>query len=284
MVVATGFFDGVHLGHRLVIKALVDEARARGEESLVLTFWPHPRTVLQNGARALRLLTSLEEKKALLKSLGVDRIEVLEFTREFSAMSTEDYLCMLRDRYSASAIVLGYDNRMGRNAGSTDSIAASAEALGLDVIRTSALSLNPSSTVSSTAIRCALEEGRVADAADMLGYRYALKGVVVGGRQVGRTIGFPTANLRLYDPLKLVPAVGVYFVEVETLNGHYWGMCNVADRIETHIFDFSEHIYGLDLKVSFVCRVRDEIQFKSLDLLKQQLQLDREACRALIPE
>ena len=124
-VIATGFFDGVHLGHRLVIDTLVDEARRRGEESVVLTFWPHPRTVLQNGARDLRLLTTLKEKVDLLKSCGVDRVEVIRFTREFSRLSTEEYLRdVVKGKYGGSAILLGYDNRMGRDAGSPDTIAA----------------------------------------------------------------------------------------------------------------------------------------------------------------
>ncbi|MDE5955673.1 MAG: hypothetical protein K2G80_04175, partial [Bacteroidales bacterium] len=134
MVVATGFFDGVHLGHRLVIEQLVKAAAERGDESMVITFWPHPRNVLQKDARSLRLLTSLGEKKAMLEELGVDHVEVLRFSKEFSSMTMREYLCMIMEKYSASAMLLGYDNRMGSDACTADDVAAEAEALGLEVI------------------------------------------------------------------------------------------------------------------------------------------------------
>lgn len=290
MVVATGFFDGVHLGHRFVIDALVRAARERGEESMVITFWPHPRNVLQNGARNLRLLTSLSEKKALLESLGVDHVEVIEFTREFSQLSTEEYLRdVVMGRFGGTALLLGYDNRMGRNPASPQEIQAIAEGLGLDVIRTESIAVPAGTIISSTQIRNLLSEGRVEDAAQMLGYRYSLHGVVVAGNQLGRTIGFPTANMQLYEPLKMLPANGVYKVEVETLGRRFTGMCNVGNRptvdntssvsIETNIFDFDEYIYGLDIRVSFVRKIRDEIRFGDLAQLSEQLKKDREEAR-----
>lgn len=290
MVVATGFFDGVHLGHRFVIDALVRAARERGEESMVITFWPHPRNVLQNGARNLRLLTSLSEKKALLESLGVDHVEVIEFTRGFSQLSTEEYLRdVVMGRFGGTALLLGYDNRMGRNPASPQEIQAIAEGLGLDVIRTESIAVPAGTIISSTQIRNLLSEGRVEDAAQMLGYRYSLHGVVVAGNQLGRTIGFPTANMQLYEPLKMLPANGVYKVEVETLGRRFTGMCNVGNRptvdntssvsIETNIFDFDEYIYGLDIRVSFVRKIRDEIRFGDLAQLSEQLKKDREEAR-----
>ena len=290
MVVATGFFDGVHLGHRFVIDALVRAARERGEESMVITFWPHPRNVLQNGARNLRLLTSLSEKKALLESLGVDHVEVIEFTRGFSQLSTEEYLRdVVMGRFGGTALLLGYDNRMGRNPASPQEIQAIAEGLGLDVIRTESIAVPAGTIISSTQIRNLLSEGRVGDAAQMLGYRYSLHGVVVAGNQLGRTIGFPTANMQLYEPLKMLPANGVYKVEVETLGRRFTGMCNVGNRptvdntssvsIETNIFDFDEYIYGLDIRVSFVRKIRDEIRFGDLAQLSEQLKKDREEAR-----
>lgn len=280
MVVATGFFDGVHSGHRLVLETLVDEARSRGEESLVATFWPHPRTVLQNGARDLRLLTSLEEKKEMILALGVDRVEVLPFTKEFSAMPTLDYLRFLKQSFGASKVILGYDNRMGRNSGTPYETAELAHSLGMDARVLPALP--GEKTISSTMIRRALAEGDVTRASGMLGYEYSLTGVVVGGNRIGRTLGFPTANLRMYDPLKVIPAQGAYLVRVSVAGGTFFGMCNVADRIETNIFGFGEDIYGLDIKVSFLERIRDEIEFKSLDLLKMQLEKDRGRCMELL--
>ena len=141
MVVATGFFDGVHTGHRLVIKQLVEAAAVRGDESMVITFWPHPRNVLQKEARSLRLLTTLEQKKQMLLDLGVNHVEVLQFTKDFSTMTTEDYLRMLMDRYGAKTILLGYDNRMGCDAKGADEVAAIASDLGLEVIRTEMVSI-----------------------------------------------------------------------------------------------------------------------------------------------
>lgn len=276
-VVATGFFDGVHLGHREVIRTLVSEAEKRSDESLVITFWPHPRTVLQNGARTLRLLTSLEEKKALLASLGVDRVEVLPFSREFSKLSAEEYLRdIVAGRFGGKAVILGYDNRIGNDQLSRGSASELAVRLGLD-----AVIAEPMGDISSTSIRQAVSEGRVEDAAAMLGRPYLLHGVVVSGKQLGRTIGFPTANMQMYDPLKMLPAKGVYFTRVETLGGDYYGMTNVGDIVETHIFDFCEDIYGLDIKLKFVRRLRDGRTFKSLDELKGQLLIDEATCRSL---
>ena len=286
MVVATGFFDGVHVGHRLVIQQLVEAAAVRGDESMVMTFWPHPRNVLQKEARTLRLLTTLAEKKQMLLDLGVDHIEVLPFTRDFSAMTTEQYLRMLMEKYGAKTVLLGYDNRVGSDALDSDQVARTAESLGLEVIRTDMVPSAHGHAVSSTKIRQQLEAGDVQGAASMLGYDYSLHGVVVAGNRIGRTIGFPTANMQLYEPLKLVPGNGVYFVKVETVGRNLFGMCNIGHRptvstgnartIETNIFGFDEDIYGLDIKVTFLQKIRDEVRFDTLEDLKAQLEQDRD--------
>ena len=288
MVVATGFFDGVHVGHRLVIKHLVEAAAVRGDESTVMTFWPHPRNVLQKEARTLRLLTTLEEKKQMLLDLGVDHVEVLPFTKDFSAMTTEEYLRMLMERFGAKTILLGYDNRVGSDAMDSDQVARVAESLGLEVIRTDMVPSMEGHAVSSTKIRQKLEAGDVQGAAEMLGYEYALHGVVVAGNRIGRTMGFPTANMQLYEPLKLVPGNGVYFVKVETVGRSLFGMCNIGYRptvssgnartIETNIFGFDEDIYGLDIRITFLQKIRDEVRFDTLQDLKVQLERDRDAC------
>ena len=281
-VVATGFFDGVHLGHRQVIQTLVSSARERGEEAIVVTFAQHPRAVLQQDARTLRLLNSPQEKEALLRDLGVDRVETLPFDRSFARLSAADYLrTVLRDRLGATLLVLGYDNRVGSDRLGPAALQPLAERLGM------AVEVVPASTagdvvVSSTKIRKALEEGRVEDAEGMLGYAYGLRGVVVSGKQLGRKLGFPTANLRLYDPMKLIPARGVYLTEVEVLGRPWWGMTNVGDVIETNIFDFNEDIYGLDLGIRFRRHLRDMHSFDSLEALSKQLAADRVACRELI--
>ena len=284
-VVTTGFFDGVHLGHRHVIETVVSSARERGEEAIVVTFWPHPRTVLQQDARDFRLLTSLEEKKALLSACGIDRVEVLPFTREFAALKADEYLSLLRERFGASLIVMGYDNRIGSDR-RTASDLASADTK-VPVLVSEPLFLH-AEAISSTRIRKALEAGVVESAQAMLGYSYGLYGVVVAGNRMGRTIGFPTANMQLYEPLKLVPANGVYAAEVEVLGRTFRGMTNIGIRptvggnsrtIETHILDFDEDIYGLPLRIRFLRRIRDERKFPSLAALREQLLLDREACR-----
>ena len=207
-------------------------------------------------------------------------------------MTTEDYLRHIMKEYGATAILLGYDNRMGSDAANPDQVARKAEELGLEVIRTDMVPSDQGYAVSSTKIREKIDNGEVETAAQMLGYGYSLHGVVVAGNRLGRTIGFPTANMQLYEPLKLVPGNGVYFVRVKTLNRDLYGMCNIGHRptigagnartIETNIFGFDEDIYGLDMDITFVSKIRNEIRFDSLDDLKKQLERDREACLALI--
>ena len=325
MIATTGFFDGVHSGHRLVIDRLVSAARERGDKSLVVTFWPHPRAVLQDGARELRLLPTLEEKKSLLLGLGVDRVEVLDFSRRFASLTAEQYLRdVLQARFGVTSLLMGYDNRLGSDRLTAVDLGPITQKLGMELIvagmRPSGTDiLEPSSPttppiasdgplplmwprvatgsgmsapeglpVSSTRIRKALEIGDIAAANQMLGYGYALEGVVVAGNRLGRTIGFPTANMKLYEPLKLIPARGVYAVQVSVLGQTYRGMTNIGLRptvggtvptIETNILDFSEDIYGLPLRITFLRRIRNEVQFPSLEALKAQLVLDRETCR-----
>ena len=283
MVVTTGFFDGVHLGHRFVIERLVDEAARRGCRSLVVTFWPHPRTVLQDNARGLHLLSSLEEKKQALLALGVDQVEVLDFTREFSRLTAEEYLrTYVKERFGGKAVLIGYDQRLGCDRPSAERLREATLTAGLEPVMAGRCPVDASSTL----IRKALSGGDVVEANRMLGYLYSLRGVVVAGNRLGRTIGFPTANMKMYDPLKMVPSNGVYEVEVETVGGKFCGMCNIGYRptvsqnniptIETNIFDFDQDIYGLDIKVSFIRKIRDEVRFSSLQELAGQLARDKE--------
>lgn len=292
MVIATGFFDGVHRGHRFLLDQLTDEARKRGEESMVITFWPHPRNVLQDDARNLRLLTSMDEKKSLLRAAGVDHVEVLPFTKSFAALTTEEYLRdYVMGRFGGRAILLGYDNRIGSDLCAPEKTAEIAGGLGLEVIREKSLASDSGVVISSTKIRNSLADGDVVAANDMLGYGYQLYGVVVSGNRLGRTIGFPTANMQLYEPLKLVPGRGVYLVDVETLENKYHGMCNIGIRptvgngnavtIETNIFDFDEDIYGLDIRLTFRQKIRDEVKFRDVAHLAGQLAKDRDECLAL---
>ena len=306
-VVTTGFFDGVHLGHRHVIETVVSSARERGEEAVVVSFWPHPRAVLQQDARELRLLSTLEEKKAMLLSLGIDRVEVLPFTQEFAALTAADYLHMLQDRFGATLVIMGYDNTIGSDKKTAEELTETYCSRNPSDLRSSSLPTSLRAvgplpfmwpraatgsgeqhvSVSSTKIRKLLSEGDVEGGNAMLGYEYSLTGAVVAGNRMGRTIGFPTANMQLYEPLKLVPGNGVYVVEAEVLGSKYNAMCNIGTRptvggtsrtIETHILDFNQDIYGLPLIIKFRKRIRDERRFPSLEALQQQLMMDREKC------
>ena len=286
-VAATGFFDGVHLGHKQVIDQMCAIARARGEASMIVTFWPHPRSVLQQDADRLRLLTSLQEKRERCLSYGVDRFEVLPFTRAFSGLTAERFVReYLVDKLGVTTLILGYDHRLGHDRfDSPQQMMDTVARCGVEPVRVEAFTTG-TCAVSSTQVRTALVAGDVTTAEQMLGYRYGLFGVVVAGNRIGRTLGFPTANMQLYEPLKLVPGNGVYAVWVDVLGRRYKGVCNIGTRptvglggartIETHILDFDEDIYGLDLCIEFCARLRDERRFDSLDLLKRQLALDRQ--------
>ena len=283
-VIATGFFDGVHIGHRLVISTLVGAARERGEESVVVTLWPHPRIVLHDDALSLRLLNTLDEKITLLQSIDVDRVEVLPFTTDFSRTSTAEYLSRyVKDRFGGTAILLGYDNRIGHDSGTPAQTADIAASLGLDVIRTDKVS-SVGLAVSSTKIRKALLAGDVETASSFLCYDYSLEGEVVHGRKIGRTIGYPTANLDLYEKLKLVPAEGVYLTKVHLGSEVFFGMTNIGLANETYILDFDREIYGEALRLEFIRRVRGEMKFEGLDALASQLREDEKTCRGLIAE
>lgn len=285
VVAATGFFDGVHGGHRAVLDRLIQIAGEQQKESAVITFWPHPRTVLQQDAHSLRLLNTLEEKKQRILSLGIDNFHVVNFSREFSKLSTKEFMQeYLQKRYNVSTLVIGYDHRLGNSSLQTqDQMREIAESLGIDIIRIEEVHLGER-MVSSTKIRGYLQDGNVKVAGELLGYHYHLHGVVVSGKQLGRKIGFPTANMELYEPLKLVPGNGVYKVNVDVLGNRYQGICNIGNRptvgenqgrtIETHILNFDEDIYGLEMSIEFVDKIRDEKKFSSLEELKSQISKD----------
>ncbi len=284
-VIATGFFDGVHSGHRLVIDTLLSEARARGEESVVVTFWPHPRVTLGKDADSLRLLTSRSDKEEIILGLGVSRLETVEFSREFASLSALDYIRMLRDGYGCTELVLGYDTRFGSEQLGPQAIADMARAEGVaSVIVPPVCAPDTDIPISSTMVRAALEEGDTVLAAELLGRPYSLSGVVVEGNHLGRTLGFPTANMALDEPLLLIPRCGVYSSIVQMEQRLLSGMTNVGVRptvggsgiltVETHIFDFDEDIYGRRIRVEFQERIRDERRFPSLDALRAQLRAD----------
>lgn len=295
MVIATGFFDGVHLGHRLTLNRLMEVAKASGDESMVVTFWPHPRMLLQKDASSLRLLNSIWEKKRLLTGLGIDKIEVLDFSREFAALTAEQYIRQyLIGKYGCRALVLGYDNTFGSDCAPTEKVAEIARQTGLEVHIANRLSSWSGTSISSTWIRTMIAAGDMEAAAGMLGYLYPLYGVVVEGNRLGRKIGFPTANMQLYEPLKCLPGNGVYAVKVNVTGRDFIGMCNIGTRptvgkgnartIETNIFDFDEDIYGLSLRLQFLRKIRDEVKFSSMEMLAVQLAKDKEKCLEVADE
>ncbi|NLD21139.1 MAG: bifunctional riboflavin kinase/FAD synthetase [Bacteroidales bacterium] len=292
VIAATGFFDGIHLGHAKVIEQLCATAKAECGKSMIITFWPHPRSILRQDAGKLRLLNSLEEKVAKFKALGVDEVQVVDFTKDFSKLSAKEFIeQFLIKKFNVGTLIVGYDHRLGcMNDGSDDIIRIAAEC-GIKAIRVGAIS-DSYNTISSTYIRNLIETGGIERANELLGYNYSLKGVVVPGCGNGRKLGFRTANMKLYDPLKLIPYNGVYAVKVYVEDKSYNGVCNIGYRptwddsrgltIEAHIIDFNEDIYGLDINLEFVGFLRDEKKFSSLDELCTQLKIDvKEAMKIL---
>jgi riboflavin kinase/FMN adenylyltransferase len=289
MVAATGFFDGVHLGHRAVLQQVTNVARAQGCESAVITFSPHPRVILHQDSVKVRLLNSLDEKKRRLQETGIDHVFVLPFTAAFSQLSPERFVKdFLHDRFHVTTLIVGYDHHLGVHAGADyEQLQRIGATLGMQVERVEERKdAAQHVTVSATKIREALAQGDVERANHFLDYCYQLQGVVVEGQRIGRQLGFPTANMQLYEPLKQLPANGVYRTRVRLNETVYYGMTNIGVRptvqpgdtartIETHILNFSDDIYGQDLTIEFLSRLRDERRFASLEELQAQLQRDK---------
>jgi riboflavin kinase / FMN adenylyltransferase len=290
-VVTTGTFDGVHRGHQQIIKRLKDTAQKVNGETVLLTFFPHPRMVLFPEQKQL-LLNSLHEKKELLSQAGIDNLIIHPFTREFSMLGSSDFIQkILVQQLGTIKLVIGYDHHFGRNReGSFEHLKEFGPVYGFEIEEIPAWEVENMS-VSSTKIRQSLESGEVSTAATLLGYRYMLTGNVVKGKQLGRTIGFPTANMVINDPYKLVPADGVYAVKVHCRGKTWNGMLNIGMRptvnglnktIEVNILDFDADIYGETLTLDFVKRLRNEQKFDGLEALKQQLNLDRLSAKAVL--
>ena len=286
MIATIGFFDGVHIGHCHLINMLKKVARERGVESCVITFDRHPRQVVQP-EWCPEMLTSLEEKTQLLKATGIDRCEVLHFDREMANQSAHDFMQhTLKEKLGVSILVTGYDNRFGHNRseGFEDYVRYGKE-IGIEVIKGEELT-DGSNNVSSSSIRRMLKEGRIEDATRCLGREYQLTGTVVGGEHIGRTIGFPTANIRPDDSSKLIPANGVYAVDVWSQAGDInreRAMLNIGTRptfngtattIEVHIPHFAGNLYGSTLSIAFLRKIREERKFDSPEALVEQLNKD----------
>lgn len=291
-VVTTGTFDGVHMGHKKILEQLNSVASKNNGESVLLTFNPHPRIVLQPDID-LKLINSQNEKIELLKRTGLDHLIIHPFTKEFSRTTSLYFVRnILVNTIGAKKLVIGYDHHFGRNReGSFEHLKEFGPVYGFDVEEISAKDIE-NVTVSSTKIRKALAEGDLQAANEFLGYKFPLSGQVVAGEKIGHTIGFPTANILIEESYKILPADGVYAVEVSfpaaPQKVHY-GMCNIGIRptfsgkfktIETHIFDFERNIYGEQIRLQFKARLRGEIKFENLDALKNQLQKDAVDARA----
>lgn len=277
-VATIGMFDGVHLGHQFVLRQVVEEAHRRGLQSLAVTF-----------DRQQPLLTPINEKVQLIAQVGIDRVEVLPFTEELKMMTAFQFMQqVLKEQLGVKVLFIGYDNRFGHNREEGfDDYVRHGRLLGIEVLQ-----LPAKGTVCSSHIRQYLQEGRVAEAAASLSYPYTLIGHVMHGEHVGTTLGFPTANLVLDDEHQIVPAPGVYAVKVRLENGHEdrQGMMNIGTRptfdgrqqtLEVHVFQLHENLYGQQLAVSFVERLREEHRFDTVEALRQQLQQDEEQAKEL---
>ena len=293
-VVTIGTFDGVHLGHQRVIDRLKAYARKYNGESVIFTFYPHPRLVTSPGEDNLRLLTTLEEKKQLFARSGIDHLIIFPFTLSFSQLSYQQFVKdILVDKMNTYCLVLGYDHRFGKNReGGFEYLKKCADEHRFKLEKLDALLIDELN-VSSTKIREALQNGDIARANKYLGYPFTLHGKVIEGKRIGRKIGFPTANIESSDVHKLIPGYGVYAVEINLSGRKYSGMLNIGSRptfnnnadnrsIEVHIFDFGGDIYNKEITLIFMARIREERKFSGVEALSEQLKRDKKAALELL--
>lgn len=291
-VMATiGFFDGVHLGHRFLIDEVKAAAAQRGLPSAVITFPTHPRSVLQQAYQP-RLLNSFADKLRLLATTGLDYCIVLDFTEALSQLSAEAFLRILATQWRVKGLVIGYDHRFGHDRrDGFEQYVEYGQRWGIEILKAAAFDAGHTA-VSSSEIRRLVQEGKVERAAQLLTYAYHISGRIVSGYKVGRTLGFPTANIQPDDPMQLLPGIGVYAVWVEVAGQRYKGMLYIGSRptldngtqlsIEVHILHFSGDIYNDPIRVSFAHFVRGDEKFDSLEALKAQLMRDREVVDQLL--
>ena len=291
-VVTVGIFDGVHRGHVHLLNVLRQKAESIGGESVVITLWPHPRSIIYPN-KELKLLTILSEKQDLLQTQGVNHLIVIPFSDEFAQNSAESFIqSILVDKIGLKCFVVGFDNHIGRNKeGSIDVIKSESLRLGYEVLIPSPV-FEKEERISSTDIRLFLELGDVEKAALFLGYNYSITGKVVRGKMLGRTIGYPTANIEI-DSFKMLVGVGVYAVYVDVNGTTYKGMINIGFRptvdtlllhksIEVNIFDFDGDLYDKQITVTFAKRLRGEIKFAGIEALKLQLANDKANSRTVL--
>ncbi len=291
-MVTVGTFDGVHLGHRAIFDKMHEEAVLIGGETVVVTFYPHPRIVLNIDSSNLRFINTQKQKIRQLEETGIDNLIIIEFTRAFSRISSETFVRdYLVNKIEPAVLVIGYDHHFGKNrTGDFRRLYDLGHKLGFKVDRIPARDVE-NIAVSSTKIRKALEEGDVLKANKLLGYEYSLSGTVVRGKELGRTIGFPTANIQIETVYKLISNPGVYACRIEWNGQSFDGMGNIGYRptiqpgeltTEVHIFDFDQNLYGQEITIRFVDRIRDEIKFNSVAALREQLVHDKVTARKIL--
>lgn len=290
-ILTLGTFDGVHIGHKKILERITQNTENGKYESLVLTFFPHPRMVLQEKSE-IKLLNTITEKSKLLEATGIENLVIHPFNESFSRLTAEEFVhSILVDQFHIQKIIIGHDHRFGRNrTANIDDLIAFGHEYGFEVEQISAQEIQDVS-VSSTKIRKALNEGNMSLANDYLGYHYFLSGEVVKGKQLGRTIGFPTANIEINDEYKLIPKAGVYVVKALIDQKEVSGMMNIGfnptvdgqkQTIEVNLFDFDADIYGKTIEVLLLQYLREEQKFGSVDLLKEQLHQDRKNALAFL--
>ena len=288
-VVTTGTFDGVHIGHQKIIHRVKEIAHQIAGESVIITFHPHPRLVLFPEDNHLKMLNTLPEKIQLLAASGIDHLIIIPFTKEFSRLSSVDFIQqILVDQIGTKKLVIGYDHHFGKNReGSFEHLKHYGPSYGFEVEEIPKQDVNDIG-VSSTKIRTALAQHQIEIANQYLGYPYAMEGIVVKGDQIGRSIGFPTANIQIQESHKLIPADGIYAVHIQWHSQTYKGMLYIGDRptvkrskkvIEVNIFDFDKEIYDEQIQVKLIQYIRGDQKFDSLDALKLSIQQDEINCR-----
>ena len=285
-----GTFDGVHIGHQAIIKRLVNSSHSKNAQAVVLTFFPHPRSIIQ-GKKSVLLIDSIKEKEEILRKLGVDVLIIHPFTLEFSNLNAKKFTRdILVNTLNVSNLFIGYDHRFGKNrTASVSDLILYGQTYGFEVEVIPAQDIDAIS-VSSTKIRKALSEGDIEIVSQYLGRDYTLEGLVEHDQGLGSKIGFPTANIKVIPKYKILPKTGVYWVSMVWMNRKYFGMLNFGIRpsllikkktIEVHFFNFNQNIYDETIKISFHSKIRDEKKFDSLESLKSQLNLDRKFCYEL---
>ncbi len=289
--VTIGTFDGVHFGHQKILEKLVSEAKEAGKKAILLTFFPHPRMILQKNA-TIELLNTIDERAALLKKTGLDYLIIHPFDKAFSKTTALEFVReILVNTFNISKLIIGYDHHFGKNReGNIKQLTAYSHLYDFVVEEIPAQDIDDVS-VSSTKIRRALANGNLKTANNYLGYNFMLNGFVVNGKKIGGTIGYPTANIDIKEDYKLIPKVGVYVVKSFLANKTVYGMMNIGNRptvngkhqtIEVHFFDFEGDLYGENLKIELIYFLRDEHKFDSLDSLILQLKEDEQTSRNYI--